>query len=106
LRVPANQNVEHGFEPGIAQVFLVLMLVMPSLLAFLVSKALDSSWATMPGLWICYKISLNIGYGAIPVALGLTALAVYGRESSPRSTLTMAAVSLAGIVFTWYAGQL
>ena len=106
MRVLANQSVKHGLEPGIAQVFVVLMVVMPSLFAFLMSKAFDSSWATMPGLWICCKISLNISYGAIPVALGLTALAVYGRESSTRSTLTMAAVSLAGIVFTWYAGQL
>jgi hypothetical protein len=105
MKVLAEQNEKHGIESGIAQVFVVLVLVMPSLFAFLASLTLDSSWATAPGLWLFYQMSLNIGYGAIPVAVGLTALAIYGREST-RTMLAMAALSATGIVLTWYAGRL
>ena len=77
---------------------------MPSLSAFLASLTFHSPWATAPGLWFFYQMSLNIGYGAIPV--GLTALAIYGRETPARSTVFMAAESVAGIVLAWYAGRL
>lgn len=105
MRALAEQSAKRIAQPGIAQALVVLVLVMPSLFAFLASLGFDSSWATTPGLWFFYKVSLNIGYGAILVALGLTALAVYGRESA-RSTLVMAALNVAGIVLTWYAGRL
>jgi hypothetical protein len=87
-------------------VFVVLVLVTPSLFAFLASTAFHTPGATAPGLWFFYEVSLNVGYGAIPVAAGLTALAVYGRETSVRSTLAMAAISEAGIILTWCAGRL
>jgi hypothetical protein len=35
MKVLAEQSAEHGVESGIAQVFVVLVLVMPSLFAFL-----------------------------------------------------------------------
>lgn len=47
-----------------------------------------------------YK-SLDIGHGAIPVAVGLKARSIYGRESSAWSTVVMAVASVAGIVLTW-----
>jgi hypothetical protein len=106
MRVQAEQNEKHGIEPGIVQVFVVLVLVMPSLFAFLASLTFDSSWGRAPGLWLFYQMSLNIGYGAIPVAVGLTALSIYGGDSSARTMLAMAALSATGIVLTWYAGQL
>ena len=49
-------------------------------------------------------MSLKTSYGAIPVALGLTGLAIYGRETPARSTVAMAAVSVAGIVFDLVCG--
>jgi len=104
MKALAEQSAKHGIESGIAQVFVVLVLVMPSLSAFLASLTFHSPWATAPGLWFFYQMSLNIGYGAIPV--GLTALAIYGRETPARSTVFMAAESVAGIVLTWYAGRL
>jgi hypothetical protein len=106
MKVLAQQIEKHGIESGIAPVFVVLVLVTPSLFAFLASLTLHSPSAPAPGLWFFYQIALNIGYGAIPVAVGLTALAIYGRESSARSTVAMAAASVAGIVLTWYAGRL
>lgn len=106
MKVLAEQSAIHGAEFGIAQVFVVLLLVMPSLFAFLASLAFHGPSAPAPGLWFFYEVSLNFSYGAIPVAVGLTALAVYGRESSAWSTVVMAAVSVAGIVLTWYAGRL
>jgi hypothetical protein len=106
MKVLAQQITKHGIEPAIAQAFVVLALVIPSLFAFLASLMLHSPSATAPGLWFFYQISLNVGYGAIPVAVGLTALAIYGRETSARSTVAMVAVCVAGIVLTWYAGQL
>ena len=106
MKVLAQQNAIHGVESGIAQVFVVLGLVTPSLFAFLVSLTFHGPSAPAPGLWFFYKVSLNIGYGAIPVAVGLTALAIYGRETSAWSTVVMAAVCVAGIVLTWSAGRL
>lgn len=106
MKVLAQQIAKHGIESGITQVFVVLVLVIPSLFAFLVSLTLHGPWATAPGLWFFYQVFLNIGYGAIPVAVGLTALAIYGRETSARSTMAMAAVSVAGGALTWYAGRL
>jgi hypothetical protein len=106
MKVLAEQNVVHGIESGIAQVFAVLVLVTPSLFAFLASLTFHSPWAKLPGLWFCYQMSLNSAYGAIPVAVGLTGLAIYGRVTSARSVLVMAAVCVAGIVLTWYAGRL
>jgi hypothetical protein len=106
MKVLAEQSAKHGIESGIAQVFVVLVLVFPSLFAFLASLTFHSSWATAPGLWLFYQMSLKTSYGAIPVALGLTGLAIYGRETPARSTVAMAAVSVAGIVLTWYAGRL
>ena len=70
MKVLAVQNVKHGIESGMAQVLVVLVLVTPSLFAFLASLTFHSPWATGPGLWFCYQMSLNIGYGAIPVAVG------------------------------------
>lgn len=106
MKVLAQQNAIHGIESGIAQVFVVLGLVTPSLFAFLVSLTLHSPSAPALGLWFFYQMSLNLGYGAIPVAVGLTAMAIYGHETSARSTAFMAAVCVAGIVLTWYAGRL
>ena len=106
MKAFAAQAARHNIHPGVAQVFIVLVLVMPSLFAFLASPAFRNSGATVPGLWFFYELSLNIGYGAIPVAVGLTALAVFDRESSVRSRLAMAAISLAGMILTWCAGQL
>jgi hypothetical protein len=106
MKALAEQSAKHGIQSGIAQVFVVLVLVMPSLFAFLASLTFHSPWATAPGLWFFYQVSLNIGYGAIPVAVGLTALAIYGRATPARSAVAMAAVSVAGIVLTWYAGRL
>jgi hypothetical protein len=77
MKVLAEQNVEHGIESGIAQVFVVLVLVTPSLFAFLASFTFHSPLPTEPGLRFCDQMSLNIGYGAIPVAAGLTGLAIY-----------------------------
>ncbi len=82
MKVFAPQAAKHDIEPGIAQVFVVLVLVMPSLFAFLASSAFHTPGAAAPGLWFFYEMSLNLGYGAIPVAVGLTAMAIYGRESS------------------------
>jgi hypothetical protein len=70
------------------------------------SLTFHSPWATGPGLWFCYQMSLNIGYGAIPVAVGLTELAIYGRVTSALSVVVMAAVCVSGIILTWYAGRL
>ncbi len=106
MKALAEQSARHGIESGMAEVFVVLVLVMPSLFAFLASLAFHSPWATAPGLWFFYQLSLNIGYGAIPVAVGLTAMTIYGRETPARFTGTMAAVSAVGIVLTWYAGRL
>jgi hypothetical protein len=106
MRGLAEQSVKHGIESGIAQVFVVLALVTPSLFAFLASLTFHSPWAAAPGLWFFYQESLNIRYGALPVAVGLTALAIYGRETSARSAVVMAAMSVAGIILTRYAGQL
>jgi len=106
MKVLAQQIPKHGIESAIAQVVVVLPLVIPSLFAFFASLMLHSPSATAPGLWFFYQISLKISYGAIPVAVGLTALGIYGRETSARSTVAMAAVCVAGIVLTWYAGQL
>ena len=104
MKALAEQSAKHGIESGIAQVFVVLVLVMLSLSAFLASLTFHSPWATALGLWFFCQMSLKIGYGAIPV--GLTALAIYGRETPARSTVFMAAESVAGIVLTWYAGRL
>jgi hypothetical protein len=106
MKVLAVQNVKHGIESEIAQVLVVLVLVTPSLFAFLASLTFHSPWATGPGLWFCYQMSLNTGYAAIPVAVGLTGLAIYGRVTSARSMVVMAAVCVAGISLTWYAGRL
>lgn len=103
MKVLAEQSAIHGTEAGIAQVFAVLVLVMPSLFAFLASLAFHGPWASAPGLWFFWEVSLNVGYGAIPIAVGLTTLAVYGRESSIRSLVAMAVVSTVGIALTWYA---
>lgn len=106
MKVLAEQSASHGIESGIAQVVVVFALATPSLFAFLVSLTFHSPWATARGLWFFYQMSLKISYGAIPVAVALTVLAIYGRETPARSTMVMAAVSVAGIVLTWYAGQL
>jgi len=106
MKVMAEQNAIRGAESGIAQVFVVLVLVMPSLFAFLTSLTFHGQGPALPGLWFFYEVSLNIGYGAIPVSVGLTVLAVYGRETSARSTVAMAAVTVVGIILTWYAGRL
>lgn len=106
MKALAEQSAKHGIESGIAQVFVVLVLVMLSLSVFLASLTFHSPWATAPGLWFFCQMALNIGYGAIPVAVGLTALVIYGRETPARSTVFMAAESVAGIVLTWYAGRL
>ena len=37
---------------------------------------------------------------------GLTGLAIFGRVTSARSVVVMAAVCVAGIILTWYAGRL
>ena len=52
----------------------------------------------------CYQMSLNTGYAAIPVAVGLTGLAIYGRVTSARSVVVMAAVCVAGIRFDLVCG--
>ena len=106
MKVLAEQSASRGIESGIAQVVVVFALVTPSLFAFLVSLTFHSRWATAPGLWFFYQMSLNTSCGAIPVAVALTALAIYGRETSARSTMVMAAMSVAGTVLTWYSGQL
>lgn len=106
MKVLAEQSARHSLESGIAQVFVVFVLVMPSLFAFLASLTFHSPWGTAPGLSFFYQMSLNTGYGAIPVAVGLTAMAIYDRETPARSAVAMAAMSVAGIVLTWYAGRL
>ena len=106
MKAFAALAAKHDIQPGVAQAFIVLVLVMPSLFAFLASSAFHSPGATAPGLWFFYEVSLKLGYGAIPVAVGLTALAGYDRQSSLRSTLAMAAISVGGILLTWYAGRL
>jgi len=106
MKVRAQQIPRHGMEPAIAQIVVVLALMIPSLFAFLASLMLYGPSATAPGLWFFYQISLKISYGALPVAVGLTGLGIYGRETSARSTVVMAAVCFAGIVLTWYAGRL
>jgi hypothetical protein len=66
MKALAEQSAKHGIESGIAQVFVVLVLVMPSLSAFLASLTFHSPSTTAPGLWFFCQMSLNIGYGAIP----------------------------------------
>lgn len=104
MKVLAQQIAKHGIESGVAEVFVVLVLLTPSLFAFLASLTVHSPPATAPGLWFFYQMSLNIGYGVIPVAVGLTALAIYGRETSARSVVIMAAVCFVGIVFDRVCG--
>jgi hypothetical protein len=101
MRVLVEQNEKHSVEFGIAQVFVVLALVLPSLFAFFASLTFGDLWATVPGVGSFSQICLKLGYGAIPVAVGLTALAIYDPKTSTRSAAAMAAVSVAGIILTW-----
>ena len=50
MKALAEQSAKHSIESGIAQVFVVLGLVTPSLFAFLASLTFHSPWATAAGL--------------------------------------------------------
>ena len=103
MKVLAHPNTKHGEQAGLGEVLATLTLIMPSVAAFVASLVLHDSWIDVPGLWFFYQASLTISCGTVPIALGLTALAIYGGEPSTESRLVMGGLSIVGALLTWYA---
>ena len=103
MKVFAQQNTKLDEQTGLGEVLATLALITPSFGAFVATVALHNSWADASGLWLFYQISLAISCGTVPLALGLTALAIYGGEPSTESRLVMGGLSIVGVLLTWYA---
>jgi hypothetical protein len=105
MKILAQQHTKPDEQVGLAEVLAILALITPSFGAFVATLALHNSWADVSGLWFFYQVSLAISCGTVPLALGLTGLAIYGGEPSIESRLVMGGLSIVGVLLTWYAKQ-
>jgi hypothetical protein len=105
MKILAQQHTKPDEQVGLAEVLAIFALITPSFGAFVATLALHNSWADVSGLWFFYQVSLAISCGTVPLALGLTGLAIYGGEPSIESRLVMGGLSIVGVLLTWYAKQ-
>jgi hypothetical protein len=103
MKVLAHSDTKHAEQAGLWEVLVIFALITPSCAAFFTSLALHNFWASASGLWLFYQVSLTISFGTVPMAIGLTALAIYGGEPSTQSRLVMGGISIVGALLTWYA---
>jgi len=88
---------------GAGRLFVIVLLAIPSLFAFL--AAIHSSQYPASGLWFFYAVSRNVGYLGIAIATGLTWVAFRHRSVSATVGALMVSSTMAAIILSWYAGQ-